>query len=93
VAKELRGAKHLRRIPGGCDDLISENAKKQEPQGEGTHQEASEGKTEQETVAEATGPDDLREFALHYAYVRILNISTRENRDGHHPMMLQNSTR
>ena len=91
--KELREAKHLRRISGGCDYLISENAKKQEPQGEGTHRQASEGKTEQETVADATRPDDLREFALHHAYVRTLSISTRENRDGHHPIMLQNSTR
>ena len=54
AGKELMGAKHLRRISGGCDDFISEIAKKQEPESEGTHQKASEGKAEQETVAEAT---------------------------------------
>jgi hypothetical protein len=47
-------AKHLRRIPGGCDDLISEIAKKQEPQSEGTHQKASERKAEQAIMAKAT---------------------------------------
>jgi hypothetical protein len=54
VAKELREAKPLRRIQGGCDDLISKIAKKQEPQSEGTHQKASEGKAEQAIMAKAT---------------------------------------
>jgi hypothetical protein len=52
AAKELMEAKRLRGIPGGCDDLVSEIAEKQEPQSEGTHQKASEGKAEQEAVAE-----------------------------------------
>jgi hypothetical protein len=53
--KEHREAKPLRRIPGGCDNLISEIAKKQEPQSQGTHQSASEGKAEQEAVAKTIG--------------------------------------
>jgi hypothetical protein len=54
VAKGLMEANPLRRIPGGCDYFISEVAKKQEPQDQGTHQKASEGKAEQVGTAKTT---------------------------------------
>jgi hypothetical protein len=51
--KEHMEARSLRGIPGGFDYLISETAKKQEPQSEGAHQKASEGKAEQVAVTTA----------------------------------------